>query len=68
MSGSFESVQWNACVHRLDLGLYSHLKEFSGNGIRNHINSSGSEEVQTRDCNMQDSKPNTLPAELFQPP
>ena len=21
MSGSFESVQWNACVHRLDLGL-----------------------------------------------
>ena len=24
----FESVGWNACVHRLDLGLYSHLKEF----------------------------------------
>ena len=25
MSGSFESVvRWNACVHRLDLGLYSH--------------------------------------------
>ena len=22
-SGSFESVRWNACVHRLDLGLYS---------------------------------------------
>ena len=30
MSGSFESVQWNACVHRLDLGLYSHPKEFFG--------------------------------------
>ena len=30
MPGSFESVQWNACVHRLDLGLYSYLKEFSG--------------------------------------
>ena len=29
-SGSFESVRWNACVHRLDLGLYSHSKEFFG--------------------------------------
>ena len=29
-SGSFESVWWNACVHRLDLGLYSHPKEFLG--------------------------------------
>ena len=27
-SGSFESVRWNACVHRPDLGLYSHPKEF----------------------------------------
>ena len=39
MSGSFESMQWNACVHRLDLGLYSHLKEFLVNGVRTHINS-----------------------------
>ena len=23
MSGSFESMRWNACVHRLHLGLYS---------------------------------------------
>ena len=30
MSGSFESVRWNARVHRLDLGLYSHPKEFWG--------------------------------------
>ena len=30
MSGSFESVRWNACVHRLDLGLYSHPKGFFG--------------------------------------
>ena len=30
MSGSFESVWWNACVHRLDLGLYSHPKELLG--------------------------------------
>ena len=28
MSGSFESVRWNACVHRLDLGLYSRLRVF----------------------------------------
>ena len=41
MSGSFESVQWNACVHRLELGLISHLKEFLGNGVRTHVNSKG---------------------------
>ena len=29
-SGSIESVRWNVCVHRLDLGLYSHPKEFLG--------------------------------------
>ena len=39
MSGSFESIQWNACVHRLDLGLYSHPKEFWGNGVRTRVNS-----------------------------
>ena len=27
MSGSFESGQWNACMHRQDLGLYFHPKE-----------------------------------------
>ena len=41
MSGSFESVRWNACVHGLDLGLYSHPKDFGGNGVRNHVNSKG---------------------------
>ena len=41
MSGSFESVQWNACVHRLYLGLYSHPKEFWGNRARTHFNSKG---------------------------
>ena len=41
MSGSFESVRWNARVHRLDLGLHSHLKEFWGNGVRTHNNSKG---------------------------
>ena len=38
MSGSFESVRWNACVHRLDLGLYSYLKVFR-NGVRTNVNS-----------------------------
>ena len=37
MSGSFESVQWNACVHRLDLSLFSYPKEFLGKGVRNHV-------------------------------
>ena len=38
-SGSAESVGWNEYVHRLDLGLYSHPKEFWGNGVRTHVNS-----------------------------
>ena len=57
MSGSFESVQWNAYVHRPDLGLYSHPKEFWGNGVRTHVDSKGkipsmggSEEGQTCDA------------------
>ena len=41
MSGSFESVRWNACVHRLDLDLYSYPKEFWGIGVRNRVNSNG---------------------------
>ena len=40
MSGLFESVRWNACVHRLDLGVYSH-KEFWVNGVRTHVNFKG---------------------------
>ena len=54
MSGFFESLQWNACVYRLDLGLFSHPKEVVGNGIRTHANcrrkipsTKGSEEGQT---------------------
>ena len=30
MSESSESVRWNACVHRLHLGFYSHLEKFLG--------------------------------------
>ena len=33
---SFEA--WTACVHRLDLGLYYHPKEFVGNAVRIHVN------------------------------
>ena len=41
MSASSECVQWNACTHRLNLDLYYHLKEFTGNGVRTHVNSKG---------------------------
>ena len=37
----FDSVPWNAYMCRLDLGLYSHLKEFLVNGVGNHVNSKG---------------------------
>ena len=40
-SGSFESVRWNACVHRLDLSLSSHPKVFLENEVRTHVNSKG---------------------------
>ena len=47
MSGSFKSLRWNACVHRLDLGLHSHPKELEGwgggraDGVRTHVNTKG---------------------------
>ena len=77
MSGSFESVRWNACVHRLNFGLYSHPKEFLGNGVRIHNNKSmitQSEKFPLRRlrrglnpqyCIVQDSGPNALSTELF---
>ena len=36
---SFQSVWWNARMHKLDLGLYSHMKEFLGNGVRTLVSS-----------------------------
>ena len=72
-SGSFESVRWNACVHRLDLGLYSHPKEFWGNGVWTHVNSKG-KIPSTGKCPQRSIEPATLwqraqvlPTELFQP-
>ena len=41
MSWSFECMQWNACVKRQDLSLYSHLKEFLRNAARTNVNSKG---------------------------
>ena len=32
--GSFESLWWNTCVHRLVLSVYSHPKESGGNRVR----------------------------------
>ena len=72
-SGSFESVGWNACVHRLDLGLYSHPKEFWGNGVWTHVNSKG-KIPSTGKCPQRSIEPATLwqraqalPTELFRP-
>ena len=49
ISGSFESVRWNACDQRLDIDLYSHQKEFffwgggrgGGDGVTTHVSSKG---------------------------
>ena len=69
-SGSFESMRWNAYLHRLYLSLYSYPKEFRGNGVRTHVNSKGKITFtgtillrgawNPRGCIKQDSQPNTL--------
>ena len=73
-----EFVRWKARVHRLDLGLHSHPKEFLGNGVKTRANSKGKISCtrkkflrggsNPRPCIKQDSEPNTLPTELFRPP
>ena len=61
MSGSFDSVRWNACVHRLDLGLYSHEKEFwGGNGVRTHVNSKVKNPVYQKNSPQRRIEPTTL--------
>ena len=73
-SGSFESVRWIACVHRLDLGLYSHPKEFfGGNGVWTHVNSKGKipstrkfPQRRTEPATLWRVSPNTT-NKLFQP-
>ena len=76
-SVSSESVRWNACVHRLDISLYSHQKEFWGNGVRTQVNSKGkipfAGKILPRggsnpwNCIKQDSEFNTLPTSYFSP-
>ena len=73
-SGSFESVRWNACVHRLGLGLYSHSKEFWGEWVWTHVNSKGKIPF-TGKCPQRGIEPGTLwtaspntTNELFRPP
>ena len=84
MSGSFESARWNACVQRLDLGLYSHPKEFGGGGGGGWVESEPmltpreksplQEKIllsggsNPRRCIKQESEPNTQPTELFRAP
>ena len=73
--GSFESVRWNACVHRLDLSLYSHPKEFFGgmefepmlsprekSPLPENVPRGGS---NPRCCGQ---RAQALPTELFRPP
>ena len=77
MSGPFVSVSWNACVHRLGLGLHSHPKQFLGNGVQTHINSKGKIPSTGKNllrggwnpqhCIKQDSEPNTLPTSYWRP-
>ena len=58
-------MQRNACVHRLDLDLYSHPKEFWGKGVRTQVNFKW--KILLRGgtnpwrCIKQDREPNTLP-------
>ena len=76
LSGSFESMQWSACVTRLDLGVYSHPKVL-GNGVRTHVNSKGKIPSTRKNllrggsnpryCIKQDSEPNTLPVSYSGP-
>ena len=70
-------MQWNACVHRVDLGLYSHPKVFWGNGVRTHVNSKGKisstgkilpkRRIKPWRWIKQDSDPNTLPTSYSGP-
>ena len=79
MSGSFESVRWNARVHRLDLSLNYHPKEDLG-GMESEPMLTPSERSpllekkillrggwNPRRCIKEDSEPNTLPTSYPDP-
>ena len=73
MSGSFESMQWNACVHRW---VIISSERVLGNGVRTQVNSKEKSPLyrrlrggsNLRRCIMQDREQNTLLTELFRPP
>ena len=70
-SGSFESVRWNACMHRLDLGLYSHPKEFLGEwGVNSKGKIPSTEKVPRGGSNPRrcGQRAQALPTGLFRPP
>ena len=57
MSGYFEPMQWNVCVHRLDLKFILSSGRVVGKGVRTHVNSrkksllpDGSKEGRTCDA------------------
>ena len=69
-------MRLNACVDRLDLGLYSHPKEFGGMESepmltpreKSPLPEKFSSEVDgTHDLHQADSEPNTLPMSYFGP-
>ena len=70
-------MRWNAYLHRLYLGSYSHPKDFLGNGVRTHVNSKGKIPStgkilprggwNPRHCIKQHSQPNTLPTSYSGP-
>ena len=68
MLGSFQSVRWNACVNRLDFGLYSHPKEFWGMESKLTLTTREKSPLPNPwHCITQNSKPNTLSTELSRP-
>ena len=52
-------MRWNACVHRLDFGLYSHLEDFGGNGVRTHVNFKGKIPSNGKNTSPQRIEPTT---------
>ena len=63
----------NARMHRLDLGLYTHLEDFffgmeSKPILKNPLYRRVRGGSHPRRCIRQNSTPNTLPTELFRPP
>ena len=60
MSGPFESVQWNACVLRLDLELYSNRKEFWGEWCQNQCQLQGNNPLYKKNSPQRRIEPTTL--------